>query len=154
MAWFMIIKTFRRHQSDNHGSVMITSTNGNIFGVTGPLYEEFTGERRIPRTPALKFSLICTWIYGWVNNCEAGDLRRHGAPYDVTVMLLTPIVTIVSVKRYQLQTKYIHKGMGRMTNHLWVSHISPQAILLSLSKFAFVWPLPTIHFYVYLIGAE
>ena len=150
----MIIKTFRRHQLDKHGSAMMTSSNGNIFGVTGPLYEEFTGQRWIPRTWALNFSLICAWIYDGVNNCEAGDLRRHGAPYDVTVMLLTPIVTIVSVKRYQSQTKCIHKGMGRMTNYLWVSHISPQAMLLCLSKLAFVWPLSTIHYYVYLIGAE
>ena len=28
---------------------------------------------------ALLFSLICTWINGWVNNREAGDLRRHRA---------------------------------------------------------------------------
>ena len=26
---------------------------------------------------ALMFSLICAWINGWVNNREAGDLRRH-----------------------------------------------------------------------------
>ena len=35
---------------------------------------------------ALVFSLICAWINGWVNNGEAGDLRRHRAHYDVTVM--------------------------------------------------------------------
>ena len=35
---------------------------------------------------ALMFSLICTWIDGWVNNREAGDLRRHRAHYEVTVM--------------------------------------------------------------------
>ena len=32
------------------------------------------------------FSLICTWINGWVNNCEAGDLRGHHAHYDAIVM--------------------------------------------------------------------
>ena len=37
---------------------------------------------------ALMFSLICTRINGWVNNGEAGDLRRHRAHYDVTVMCL------------------------------------------------------------------
>ena len=36
---------------------------------------------------ALMFSLICAWINGWVNNREAGDLKRHHAHYDVTVML-------------------------------------------------------------------
>ena len=35
---------------------------------------------------ALMFSLICAWINSWVNNREAGDLRRHRAHYDVIVM--------------------------------------------------------------------
>ena len=35
---------------------------------------------------ALMFSLICAWMNGWVNNREAGDLKRHHAHYDVTVM--------------------------------------------------------------------
>ena len=35
---------------------------------------------------ALMFSLICVWLNGWVNNGEAGDLRRYRAHYDVTVM--------------------------------------------------------------------
>ena len=34
----------------------------------------------------MMFSLICTWINGWVNNRKADDLRRHRAHYDVTVM--------------------------------------------------------------------
>ena len=35
---------------------------------------------------ALMFSLIYIWINGWVNNREAGDLRRNRAHYDVIVM--------------------------------------------------------------------
>ena len=35
---------------------------------------------------AMMFPLICVWINGWVNNREAGDLKRHRAHYDVTVM--------------------------------------------------------------------
>ena len=35
---------------------------------------------------ALMFSLICAWTNRWVNNREAGDLRRHQARYDVSVM--------------------------------------------------------------------
>ena len=38
---------------------------------------------------ALMFSLICVWIIGWVNNREAGDLRRYRAHYDVSVMSCT-----------------------------------------------------------------
>ena len=32
------------------------------------------------------FSLICVWINDWVNNREAGDLRRYRGRYDVIVM--------------------------------------------------------------------
>ena len=35
---------------------------------------------------ALMFSLICAWLNDWVNNGEAGDLRRHRAHYDVAIM--------------------------------------------------------------------
>ena len=36
----------------------------------------------------LMFPLICTRISGWVNNREAGDLRRHRAHYDVNAMVM------------------------------------------------------------------
>ena len=36
---------------------------------------------------ALMFSLICVWINDWINNREAGDLRRYRAHYDVIVMV-------------------------------------------------------------------
>ena len=70
---------------------MMTSSNEYIIRVTVHLCMEFTGHRWIPRTKAsdaLLFSLICVWINGWVNNREAGDLRRYRALYDVTVMLV------------------------------------------------------------------
>ena len=35
----------------------------------------------------LMFSLICAWTNGWANHRDAGDLRRHRADYDVTVMI-------------------------------------------------------------------
>ena len=35
---------------------------------------------------ALIFSLIRAWTNGWVNNQYAGDLRRHCAHYNITVM--------------------------------------------------------------------
>ena len=35
---------------------------------------------------ALMFSLIHTWIKGWVNKHEAGDLRCHRAHYDITLI--------------------------------------------------------------------
>ena len=66
---------------------MMTSSNGNIFRVSGHLCGEFIHDRWIPCTKnsgALMFSLICSRINGWVNNREAGDLRWHRANNDVT----------------------------------------------------------------------
>ena len=60
--------------------LMMTSSNGNIFRVTG--HSPYKGQWR----GALMFSLICTLTNSWVNNRDAGDLRRHRAHYDVTVM--------------------------------------------------------------------
>ena len=44
---------------------------------------------------AFMFSLICVWINGWVNNREAGDLRRHRGHYDVIVMCLPGDIVIL-----------------------------------------------------------
>ena len=53
---------------------MMTSSNGNIFCVTGHLCGEFTGHRWIPLTKASDAELWCfLWLNGWVKNREAGD---------------------------------------------------------------------------------
>ena len=65
---------------------MMTSSNGNNFRITGHLCGEFTGNWR--GQWAFMFSSICVWINGWVNNREAGDLRRYRVHYDVTLITL------------------------------------------------------------------
>ena len=69
---------------------MMTSSNGNICRVMAICAGNslVTGEFPIhrPVTRSFDVSLICAWINGWVNNREAGDLRRHRAHYDVIVM--------------------------------------------------------------------
>ena len=73
---------------------MMTSSIENIFRVTGHLCGEFTGPRWIPHTKAsdaelLMVPLIYAWINNWVNNREAGDLRRQRGHYDVIVINLS-----------------------------------------------------------------
>ena len=62
----------------------------------------------IPRSPvnsphkgqwrgALIFSLICAWIYGWVNNRETGDLRRYRTHYDVNVMIAALSKSVLNI---------------------------------------------------------
>ena len=42
-----------------------------------------------PVTRGFDVSLIWTWINGWVNSGEAGDLRRHRPHCDATLMSKT-----------------------------------------------------------------
>ena len=76
---------------DHKEFYMMTSSNENIFRVTGPLCGEFASHRWIPLAKASNaelwcFFLICAWINGCVNSREPGDLRRHRAHYDGIVM--------------------------------------------------------------------
>ena len=77
-------------------------SNGNIFCVTDHLCGDHLYIHRSPVTSphkgkwrgALMFSLIWVWINGWVNNGEAGNLRRKRAHYDVIVMRCLPLFMI------------------------------------------------------------
>ena len=64
---------------------------------------------------ALIFSLICVWINDWVNNREAGDLRRHLDHYDVSVVKDRLHLRYTCVK-FQLKAKTSEKK--------WLTHIS------------------------------
>ena len=69
----------------------MTSSNGNIFRVTGHSCGEFTGHQWIPSTKASDAELWCLlWsapeMHSWVNNSGAGDLKRHRDYRDVTVI--------------------------------------------------------------------
>ena len=85
----------------------MTSSNGNIFLVTGPLCGEFTGHRWIPLTKASDAERWCflwsvLWINGWVHNHEAGDLRRYRAHYDVIVITSVAMLTVNYSSTYSL----------------------------------------------------
>ena len=67
---------------------MMTSSNGNIFSVTGPLWGGFTGIRWIPLTKPVKrsfgvFFLLCLnkWLskqsWGWWLETPSRSLWRH-----------------------------------------------------------------------------
>ena len=67
ICWFI------RNRNFDYIPDMMTSANGCIFRVTGLLW-------------ALMVSLICAWRNGWTSYRDPGDLRRHRAHYDVTLM--------------------------------------------------------------------
>ena len=53
---------------------------------------------------ALMSSLICAWINRWVNNREAGDLRRYRTHYAVTIMLLDKDKHILQLARHMVRS--------------------------------------------------
>ena len=62
--------------------------NGNIFRVVRIIHQSTVNSPHKGQwRGALKLSLICAWTNGSSNNRDAGDLRRHRAYYDVTVMV-------------------------------------------------------------------
>ena len=68
------------------------------------------------RRETLIFSLIRTWINGWLNNCGAGGLRRHCAHYDVTVMVIIAFVEHSGDNDYLRTGDPTHSNAGMMTS--------------------------------------
>ena len=83
---------------------MVTSSNENIFHVTGPLWGspvDSPKKRSVTRSFDV-FFLMCAWTNGWANNRDAGDLRRHCTYYDVIVLR-----TILTHRRNVLFTMFL-----------------------------------------------
>ena len=77
-----------------------------------PVNSSLKGHARTP----LRFSLICARINGWINNREAGDLKRHRAHYDVSVMICRRIYRFQHQKLYRFDAKCF-------PNHNFAGHI-------------------------------
>ena len=84
---------------------LMTSSNGNIFRVTGPLCWEFTGEfhHKSQRPGALMLSK------------QSGDLRRHRAHYDVTVMVHYFHMGLTLPRRQAARTSVTTAHVGAMS---------------------------------------
>ena len=67
-----------RHQMETFSALLAVCAGNSPVPVNSPHKGQWRG--------ALMFSLICARINDWVNNREAGDLRRYRGHYDVIVM--------------------------------------------------------------------
>ena len=76
--------------------IQLVANNG-MSGIVSYMYDGVMKWKHFPRywpfvhkgqwRGALMFSCICACINGLVNNRMAGDLRRHRAHYDISVMV-------------------------------------------------------------------
>ena len=76
----MLMLSWWRHQMETFSALLAICAGNSPVPVNYPHKGQWRG--------ALMFSLICTRINGWVNNGEAGDLRRYRGHYDVIVMVV------------------------------------------------------------------
>ena len=95
---------------------MMTSSNGNIFRVTGPL---FTGEFHAQRAVTGSFDVFFDLQLSWTDNREAGDLRRHRAHYDVIAQCV--MHKLISVL-LQFGTGRFYPYRSRLTHRHWVDY--------------------------------
>ena len=106
--------------------------------VTGHLCGEFTGHRWNPPPPppphkdqwlgALMFSLICAWINAWVNNGDAGDLRRHRAHCHVIVMKKSYGSFLTVTIRSDYNLAYQDTSAAIPCVHLWTDGTAKRKI--------------------------
>ena len=82
-----------RHQMETFSVLLALCGGGGGGGGGGihrsPVNSPHKGQWR----GAMMFYLICAWTNGSVNTRDAGDLRRHRAHYDVTVMQFDLVIT-------------------------------------------------------------
>ena len=96
---------------------MMTSSNGNIFRVTGV----FSGNSPVTSGQwcwALMFDLICTRTYRWANNGDAGDFRRHRVHHDGIVMEMTDGIDLIRFRGASMTTS-LHGTTFYITGILW-----------------------------------
>ena len=72
---------------------------------------------------ALMFSLICARINSWVNNGEAGDLRRHRGHYDVIVIIYDCVAYLQSFNTLSLGYTTVRELLSRLLHVSMASHI-------------------------------
>ena len=80
MHWSQIDSSWWRHQMETFSALLAICAGNSPVPGEFPHKGQWRG--------ALMFTLICARINGWVNNIEAGDLRRYLPHYDVIVMLV------------------------------------------------------------------
>ena len=87
--------TWRRHQMETYSALLTICAGHSPVPGEFPHKSQWRG--------ALMFSLIYARINGWVNNREAGDLRRYRIHYDVSVIKF--VLLALSVRLTQCQWK-------------------------------------------------
>ena len=129
--------TYNPLYSTERYSIMMTSSNGNIFRywpfMWGIHWWPLNSPHKGQWCGALMFSLICYWTNSWANNGNASDSRCHHAHHDVTVMMW--VISKKCLCMYHVWSSYCSR-------ETWVNTMKPRqmdAISQMTFSNAFPW---------------
>ena len=121
-----------RHQMETFSALLVICAGDSPVPVNSPHKGQWRG--------ALMFTLICVRINGWVNNREAGDLRRHRAHYNAITM--SEFCSLWILSRYTDRSRVIQVILSQQNFHqnelifwilfdgsIWYHHASQQTFL-------------------------
>ena len=121
-----------RHQTETFSALQAICVGNSPVPGEFPSQSQWRG--------ALTYSLICTWINGWLNKRMAGDLRRNRAHYDVSVMISRPLgyiqkggSNVVTLLLYTERWEHaMYLGLIKTPSYwLWDSHYKPETVVSS-----------------------
>ena len=95
------INTWWRHQMETFSALLAICAGNSPVPVNSSRKGQWRG--------ALMFTLIWAPINGWVNNCEAGELRRYRAHYDVIVMTSQKTTELINCPCSKSELNHVSK---------------------------------------------
>ena len=126
----------------------MTSSNGNIFPVTGPLCGEFTpvtgefpSQRPVTRSSDVYFDMCLN--KRWVNNRGVGDLRHHRTHYVVIVMQIS---NTLFRHQPQMNIQYVDISFYSFTQLVLSEGYSTFVLQHRNDKFCSIWYCVKLNF--------
>ena len=121
VLWFVVVFIISStYNQELDSPIMMMSSNGNTFCITGPLWGESTGHRWIPLTKASDTELWCfLWslaVQNWASKQDTGDLKCHCTHYNVTGMTKQGLHHIISSYMSQWEGMYFCRSKDNDKN--------------------------------------
>ena len=152
------------YQSVKNPDAMMTSSNGNIFRVTGLLCVEFTGDRWISLAKASDaelwyFPWSAPWINSWVNNREAGDLtslwctihvrKNERLPPDKYLLIYSSSLCLQGIVLYQGIYQGVTWGQSRYWGQLNLIWTKPFFVFIGSASYKSYKRAQPLYIYIY-----
>ena len=128
----MATKWRKKLKQHRRGALLFLGSSIKFQGHTGwkiddlnPIWVRLLGRSQLWNPSDLPCFPICAWINAWVNNREAGDLRRHRAHYDVTVVIYHIVIVMKTLGYFKINDneRWRWWNIHCLTHWVLVTHI-------------------------------